>query len=152
MIEDYKRLTKRNYFNGDYCVVPEELSKEITKWKEQHATEMTAPPVWYHLGERLCQLETKIENGTLVDCPYKLGTELHFIVLNKHSGEFEIFTTEFWAYVSRYKDEFGGVEFAIEIIDVDFDNDTLIEVCHFLTKPEAEAKLRELKEKDNEQK
>lgn len=69
MNKDYKRLTKRNYFEGDYSVVPEELSKEITKWKEQHATEITAPPVWYHLGERLCQLEDKIENGTLVEFP-----------------------------------------------------------------------------------
>ena len=96
--------------------------------------------------QKLCYLEDKIEDGTLIELPYKLGTELHFIVLNMHSGELEIFTTEFWAYVSRYKDEFGGVEFAIEIIDVDFDNDSLIEVCNFLTKAEAEAKLKELKE------
>jgi hypothetical protein len=66
-MKDYNRMTKRNYFEGDYSVVPEELSKEITKWKEQHATEITAPPVWYHLGERLCQLEDKIENGTMVE-------------------------------------------------------------------------------------
>ena len=39
MNKDYKRLTKRNYFEGDYSVVPEELSKEITRWKEQHATQ-----------------------------------------------------------------------------------------------------------------
>lgn len=68
-MKDYKRLTKRNYFEGDYCVVPEELSKEIKKWKEQHATEMTAPPVWYHLGERLCQLEDKIDKGSLIEMP-----------------------------------------------------------------------------------
>lgn len=143
-MKDYKRLTKRGVNGRAYYATPftsnsmQAIYEEDVKKKQD-------------VMERLCDFEDKIENGTLVDCPYKLGTELHFIVLNKHSGEFEIFTTEFWAYVSRYKDEFGGVEFAIEIIDVDFDNDTLIEVCHFLTKPEAEAKLRELKEKDNGQ-
>lgn len=102
-------------------------------------------PAELELYRKLAELEDKIENGTLVDCPYKLGTELHFIVFNMCSGEFEIFTTAFWVYVSRYKDEFGGVEFVIEINDVDFDNNTLIEVCHFLTKAEAKAKLCELK-------
>lgn len=101
-------------------------------------------PAELELYRKLAELEDKIENGTLVDCPYKLGTELHFIVFNMCSGEFEIFTTAFWVYVSRYKDEFGGVEFVIEINDVDFDNNTLIEVCHFLTEAEAKAKLKEL--------
>lgn len=134
-MKDYKRWTDKEhkykgcvdctYRNCQYCDAIVEYEKEAYN--------------------RLCDLEDKIEDGTLIELPYKLGTELHFIVLNMHSGELEIFTTEFWAYVSRYKDEFGGVEFAIEIIDVDFDNDTLIEVCNFLTKAEAEAKLRELK-------
>lgn len=64
---EYKRMLKRNYFDGDYSVVPEELAKEMIAWREQHATEITAPPVWYFFGERLCQVEDRIEQGTLVD-------------------------------------------------------------------------------------
>lgn len=109
-MKDYKRLTKRNYFNGDYCVVPEELSKEITKWKEQHATEMTAPPVWYHLGERLCQLETKIENGTLIELPCKKGDDV-FAIVNTTAYDNSIITgtVEGLAYIIL--DEYGDITF-----------------------------------------
>lgn len=78
--------------------------------------------------------------------PYKLGTKLYFIVLHTFGGYFEIFETEFWVYVSRYKDEFGGVGFAIEINDVDFDCETCVIAHCYSTKAEAEARLKELQE------
>lgn len=96
---------------------------------------------------RLAELEDKIENGTLIELPYKLGTKLYFIVLHTFGGYFEIFETELWVYVSRYKDEFGGVDFAIEINDVDFDYETWVTAHCYSTKAEAEAKLKELQEK-----
>lgn len=134
-MSDYKRLTIRHP-HSDYI--------GITETKQLPDSEQSRKVL-----ARLAELEDKIENGTLIDCPYKLGTELHFIVFNVQSGEHEIFTTQFWLYVSLYKDEFGGIELRLEINDVDFDNDTWIEVCHFLTKAEAEAKLEELKGKQN---
>ena len=95
---------------------------------------------------RLAEFEDKIENGTLIELPYKLGTKLYFIVLHTFGGYFEIFETELWVYVSRYKDEFGGVDFAIEINDVNFDYETWITAHCYSTKAEAEAKLKELQE------
>lgn len=99
---------------------------------------------------RLAELEDKIEDGTLIELPYKLGTKLYFIVLNTFGGYFEIFETELWVYVSRYKDEFGRVDFAIEINDVDFDYETWVTAHCYSTKVEAEAKLKELQEKNND--
>lgn len=99
------------------------------------------------LYNRLAELEDKIENETLIELPYKLGTKLYFIVLHVFGGYFEIFETEFWVYVSRYKDEFGGVDFAIEINDVDFDYETWVTAHCYSTKAEAETRLKELQEK-----
>ena len=96
--------------------------------------------------KRLAELEDKIMDGTLIELPYKLGTKLYFIVLHTFGGYFEIFETELWVYVSRYKDEFGGVDFAIEINDVDFDYETWVTAHCYSTKAEAEAKLKELQE------
>ena len=67
-MKDYKRLTKRND-EGTYCIVAEEIAKEMAIWQEQHETGELAPLPLYHLGTRLCQLEDKIENGTLVELP-----------------------------------------------------------------------------------
>lgn len=123
--------------------------KRITKWEVPNCASVNGvSPIDKDIANainRLAELEDLIENGTLIDCPYKLGTELHFIVFNLQSCEFDIFTTEFWRYVSQYKDEFGGIKLILEINDVDFDNYTWIEVCHLLNKAEAEAKLAELR-------
>lgn len=97
--------------------------------------------------KRLAELEDKIMDGTLIELPYKLGTKLYFIVLHTFGGYFEIFETELWVYVSRYKDEFGGVDFAIEINDVNFDYETWVTAHCYSTKAEAESKLKELQEK-----
>lgn len=110
------------------------------KWQEENQ----------QLKDRIAELEDKIENGTLIELPYKLGTKLYFIVLNTFGGYFEIFETELWVYVSRYKDEFGRVDFAIEINDVDFDYETWVTAHCYSTKVEAEAKLKELQEKNND--
>lgn len=98
------------------------------------------------MKNRLAELEDKIIDGTLIELPYKLGTKLYFIVLHTFGGYFEIFETELWVYVSRYKDEFGGVDFAIEINDVDFDYETWVTAHCYSTRAEAEARLKELQE------
>lgn len=93
---------------------------------------------------RLAELEDKITDGTLVELPCKLGTKLYFLVLHMFDGYFEIFETDLWVYVSRYKDEFGGVDFSIEINDVDFDCETWVIAHYYSSKAEAEARLKEL--------
>ena len=77
-MKDYKRLTKRND-EGTFCIVAEEIAKEMAVWQEQHATGELAPLPLYHLGTRLCQLEDKIENGTLVELPCKVGDDAYII-------------------------------------------------------------------------
>lgn len=77
-MKDYKRLTKRND-EGTFCIVAEEIAKEMAVWQEQHATGELAPLPLYHLGTRLCQLEDKIENGTLIEPPCKVGDEVYML-------------------------------------------------------------------------
>lgn len=125
-MSEYKRLTKKGGYTKDL-----DLKQELG---------------YSHIYNRLAELEDKIMDGTLIELPYKLGTKLYFIVLHTFGGYFEIFETELWVYVSRYKDEFGGVDFAIEINDVDFDYETWVTARCYSTKAEAEAKLKELQE------
>lgn len=96
------------------------------------------------LQKQVKEYQDKIEQGTLIELPYKLGTKLYFLVLHSFGGYFEIFETDLWVYVSRYKDEFGGVDFAIEINDTDFDYETWVVAHCYSTKSEAENKLKEL--------
>lgn len=129
--KDYKRLTIWNQELQRPSMSADSSNEQIVDIVARHV-------------DRLYELENAIENGTLVELPYKLGTKLYFIVLHNFGGYFEIFETEFWVYVSRYKDEFGGVDFAIEINDVDFDYETWVVAHYYSTKAEAEAKLEEL--------
>ena len=123
----YKRLTKKGGLN----FADKNLSL-VDEWG------------YSHIYNRLAELEDKIEQGTLIELPYKLGTKLYFLVLHSFGGYFEIFETDLWVYVSRYKDELGGVDFAIEIADVDFDYETWVVAHCYSTKAEAENKLKEL--------
>ena len=96
--------------------------------------------------KELAEVKEKLESGLLVELPYKLGTKLYFLVLHSFGGYFEIFETDLWVYVSRYKDELGGVDFAIEINDIDFDYETWVVAHCYSTKAEAESRLKELRE------
>lgn len=64
---DYERITKGQDFDGNVLINANVLAKEIKRWQEQHATETTTPPIWYHLSKRLCDFEDKMEQGTLVE-------------------------------------------------------------------------------------
>lgn len=149
-MSEYKRLTRYsgkvmqedcrncNYAYNNVCNYKDKENKIIYDIDEDCKKVML---------NRLAELEDKIMDGTLIELPYKLGTKLYFIVLHTFGGYFEIFETELWVYVSRYKDEFGGVDFAIEINDVNFDYETWVTAHCYSTKAEAESKLKELQEK-----
>lgn len=146
-MSEYKRLTKRDKYGHWYT---DTKINDRFMWSTDGKVwerDLTHCAFDGEAIDRLAEFEDKIENGTLIELPYKLGTKLYFIVLHTFGGYFEIFETELWVYVSRYKDEFGGVDFAIEINDVDFDYETWITAHCYSTKAEAEAKLKELQEK-----
>ena len=88
--------------------------------------------------KRLAELEDKIENGTLVELPYKIGAIVYVIYTNRETGEpdvritdvvgYEIMRGELWAKTSiPYRKCY------IEIENV------------FRTQAEADAKLKELR-------
>ena len=93
---------------------------------------------------RLAELEDKIENGTLVEVPCPLGKQLFFLVLNKKTGQEELFATEYWVYISIFNDENGGFILRPEINDVYFDYENYIQCEYWQTREEAEKRLLEM--------
>lgn len=99
--------------------------------------------------DRLAELEDKIEQGTLIEVPYKFGSTLYFIVINKKGGELSIFETDLWVYHSIYvANEKGEIimGLAIDINDTSFDEETFVMVKEYATREEAEKRLKELQE------
>lgn len=47
----------------------EKLRTEEGKWQEQHATQYLSTDLTNILGEKLANIEDKIENGTLIEMP-----------------------------------------------------------------------------------
>ena len=96
---------------------------------------------------RLRELEDKIENGTLVELPCKVGTTLYFIVTEEqvdiNGFKYGILESNKWLYVI---DKNG--EITIEENDLFFKFEYTYDYTFgenvFLTKAEAEARLKKL--------
>ena len=144
-MSDYKRFTIRND-DGTWSVNYLELADEVAKWQEQHATQYLSTDLTNILGEKLAELEDKIENGTLKFMPCKVGDTVYRVVNDKRvkrPQEFKV--TGFWC--STYKN-CGEIHLA-HYIDNRFIGSITVPFSEFnkmlfLTKPEAEAKLGEL--------
>ena len=95
------------------------------------------------IKNRLAELEDKIENGTLIELPCKVGDTVYFETwlggVNVGLKEHEVIGFNLCA-VSKRKPNPVPTELPLR----DFGKSV------FLSKSEAEAKLRELKEKDDE--
>lgn len=150
-MKDYKRLTKRSD-EGTYCIVAEEIAKEMAVWQEQHATGELAPLPLYHLGTRLCRLEDKIENGTLIELPCKVGDTVY--APHWHCGEWDKIVPYQITNITvtqNKKLEWTKKYRAMELVEgktIDWQlNFAFDEVGKkvFLTKAEAEAMLLQLK-------
>lgn len=133
---DYKRLTTRND-DGTWGVNYFELANEVVKWQEQHATQYLSTDLTNILGEKLADLEDKIENGTLVfkkEIPNKYyALVLHRDCYGKNSWHIHHSPIE-------YEKENNRV-----VIQVDGLLYVTTKNMLFKTKAKAEAKLRELK-------
>ena len=101
------------------------------------------------LQKQVKEYQDKIENGTLVEVPYKFGSTLYFIVININGGELSIFETDLWVYYSMFvANEKGEIVMGlgIDINDTSFDEETFVMVKEYATREEAEKKLQELQE------
>ena len=124
-MKNYKRLTERYIDeNGNKCVKPLVWEGEIL--------------------HSLAELEDKIENGTLVELPCKVGDTVYYeTFINNGSESVGIQPHEVKSiYTSIVTSNFGG--YAYTIVKLDEFGKTV-----FLTKTEAEEKLKELQNAKN---
>lgn len=119
-VKEYKRLTVRHP-NSDYIAITE--TKQLQETRESKI-----------VLNRLAELEDKIEDGTLIELPCKVGD----IVYQFDNGG-EIYELMI-LHINIYK---GKPYYETDAID--FDNRAIGESI-FLTKAEAEARLKELQE------
>lgn len=80
---EYKRLTKRNA-NGEVRTVKRPKSSYIQEVYEEW------DEINRELKLRLAELEDKIENGTLVELPCKVGDVMYEVILDAYIDEWEI--------------------------------------------------------------
>lgn len=119
-VKEYKRLTVRHP-NSDYIAITE--TKQLQETRESKI-----------VLNRLAELEDKIEDGTLIELPCKVGD----IVYQFDNGG-EIYELMI-LHINIYK---GKPYYETDAID--FDNRAIGESI-FLTKAEAEARLKEFNE------
>ena len=133
-----QRITKKGF---RYKILPStENSPRRVKDYNEYCT----------LYNRLAELEDKIEKGTLIELPCKVWTTLYFIVTKEQEDingfKYGILESNKWLYVI---DKNG--EITIEENDLFFKFEYTYDYTFgenvFLTKTEAEARLKELQEK-----
>lgn len=130
-MKEYKRLTEVKEINK-YCSTVE---------CGEHCEDCYVGKLY----ERLAELEDKIENGTLIELPCKVGDTV-------------------WVITECYNNIKGKNNYFINkrnIETIEFNERCMLILCNdgghyilgrrtFLTREEAEAKLKELQEKENE--
>ena len=112
--------------------------KRISRPKEQ---------IEYHdpMYKRLQELEDKIENGTLIELPCKVGDKVYILGSKVDSDKVEIFEDIVWEILIR---QFNHLK--VGVVQVHKFGTGRLQLADFnkewfLTKAEAEAKLKELK-------
>lgn len=99
--------------------------------------------------DRLAELEDKIENGTLIELHIPYGTELHFLYSREHYDKPQppcVYSTKEWIFNVRND---GKMWFSVVGRGIGYFGEYLHEIGKtvFLTKAEAETRLKELQEK-----
>lgn len=150
-MRDYNRLTKRDVVGT--CVNIYEFANEVKKWQEQHGLyDYMGADTTQILLERLADLEDKIENGTLVKLPCKIGDTVY--APHWHCGEWDKIVPYQITNITvtqNKKLEWTKKYRAMELVEgktIDWQlNFAFDEVGKkvFLTKAEAEERLIELK-------
>ena len=132
-MSDYKRLTNKEYLNKPKCFNCEHnYSNCITC--ERYCVDGDCFELRSEL-RRLAELEDKIENGTLIELPCKVGDKLYSIPFD-NSKIFEHKVKGFRIIAISENKQSNYIE-----SDIGF----LFGENAFLTKPEAEAKLEQIR-------
>lgn len=123
-MQDYKRLTERD----EYGIAIYKQKCDADSFEENlyiHAKREEA------VVNRLAELEDKIENGTLIELPCKVGRIVYYVA--------DLVISKFFQTRIVY-----------DIVEMPFTLDMLgtYQNRWFLTKAEAEKKLKELQEQD----
>lgn len=134
---EYKRVTERNDKSEAIYKTKTNADSIVENFKIHAIREG-------EVLDRLAELEDKIENGTIIELPCKVGKEIYYISMIWRDGNFigEI-----------YKANVSGFYISDGFIQIE---DDIIYHYHnygeevFLTKAEAEAKLKYLKGEENE--
>ena len=86
---------------------------------------------------RLAEFEDEMDNGTLIKLPCKVGSTVYVISKKALKGHWEEhrYIVDKWGKLAVYEKEFNLVLFSVSKVGKDY----------FLTKAEAEQKLKELK-------
>ena len=138
-MSDYKRLTKKDKYGHWYT---DTKINDRFMWSEDGKVWKRDLSHYAFDGEaidRLAELEDKIENGTLVETPCKVGDTVYFDTY-RHGESIGVqpHKVERVEVVFRTERTFGNV--GADIPEWQFGKSV------FLTKSEAEARLKELKE------
>ena len=133
-----KRITKKGF---RYEILPStEHSPRRVKDYNEYCT----------LYNRLTELEDKIENRTLIELPCKVGTTLYFIVTEEQEDingfKYVILESNKWLYVIDKNEEITIEENDL-FFKFEYTYDYTFGENVFLTKAEAQARLKELQEK-----
>lgn len=124
------------------------MKERLTHQKWSDNIDLTQEYGYSHIYKRLYELEDKIENGTLVELPIPLGTELHFLYSHEYADRPTfptIHSSKKWTF-----EIWGNGKSGISCDDMPCGycgiyqhklGDTV-----FLTREEAEKRLKELKE------
>jgi hypothetical protein len=127
-MKEHKRLT--TYECGDIIV-----NCKACEYDEEHNILCTDYHCIDALKTRLCELEDMIENETLVELPCKVGDIVYFV--SKKNGIQ-------WSTINEIKIHYGfrSLLYSIQVRDDDYKWRTVNNKTVFLTKAEAEAKLK----------
>lgn len=158
-MSDYKRLTVKNWREGKHTKAYERLAELEDKledgrlWEAKYLEPRPNPfecaerwgELWFEANCQLNELKGKIENGTLIELPCKVGDKVYFLssrtireetVTNVECfisrGEIMLFNS--YIFTNDADDKYGN-----------FYRLSKLGKSLFLTEAEAEAKLRELK-------
>ena len=127
-LKNYRRTTMKEY-------------ERVTQ--KQGEPIIVSKRVYYRLRE----LEDKIENGTLIKLPCKVGTTLYFIVTEEQEDingfKYAILESNKWLYVIDKNEEIT-IEENDRFFKFEYTYDYTFGENVFLTKAEAEARLKEL--------
>ena len=131
----YKRITTKDNF-GDIETICDNC--ELSKQRNTCTFSFCNERVW----QRLAELEDKIENGTLIELPCKVGTKV-FYIQRDYNDDGILYYGQM-----DYNDD-GILYYDIEEVEFDMWCMMYWGKWIFLTKSQAEEKLKELQNEKN---